>query len=83
MIDVNNPVPLKFNDGYIYWGGDGGERVFGVTSSDAISEILSGYYSGQAVTGGSGGTKLYKNGFDVLKSLDSNHTDVFNASDAA
>ena len=50
---------------------------------DDMSEILSEYYGGQAGTGGNGGTKPYKNGFEALKSLDHNIDGVFNDSDAA
>ncbi|WP_051206324.1 proprotein convertase P-domain-containing protein [Sporomusa ovata] len=50
---------------------------------DDMSETLSEYYGGQAGTNGNSGTKPYKNGFDALKSLDSNHDGIFNASDAA
>ncbi|WP_188128349.1 S8 family serine peptidase, partial [Propionispora hippei] len=50
---------------------------------DDMSETLSEYYSGQAGTNGDTGTKPYKNGFDALASLDSNHDGIFNAGDAA
>ncbi|WP_028893334.1 hypothetical protein [Syntrophorhabdus aromaticivorans] len=50
---------------------------------DNISETLSEYFGGTAGTGGSPGTKPYHDGFAALKSLDSNHDNVFNSSDTA
>jgi len=44
---------------------------------DDISETLSEYY------GGAIGTKPYANGFDALKSLDSNHDNQFTSADTA
>ncbi|HBS58148.1 MAG TPA: hypothetical protein DEA44_02655, partial [Firmicutes bacterium] len=46
------------NDGYIYWAGDGGERVFGGTNNDAIyggggDDILVGENTTDGTSGGS------------------------------
>lgn len=68
---------VSAQDGIVVVDRDGNGKI------DDISETLSEYYGGQAGTNGNGATKPYKNGFDALKSLDSNNDNVFNASDAA
>lgn len=50
---------------------------------DNMAETLSEYYGGQAGAGGADGTKPFKNGFEALKSLDSNQDGMFNSSDTA
>ena len=49
---------------------------------DGIHETLSEYFTGVAGTDGDAGTKPYLNGFEALKSLDSNHDGKFTSADA-
>jgi hypothetical protein len=50
---------------------------------DDISESLSEYFNGTVGTNGNAGTKPYTDGFAALKSLDSNHDNVFSNLDTA
>ncbi|OAQ14248.1 hcalcium-binding protein [Bibersteinia trehalosi Y31] len=48
---------------------------------DNMAEIFSEYYAGKAGKNGESGEKKYRNGFEALKSLDSNKDGVFNNKD--
>lgn len=50
---------------------------------DNISEIFSEFYAGKAGKNGESGEKRFRNGFEALKSLDSNKDNVFDHRDAA
>lgn len=49
---------------------------------DNISEIFSEYYGGRAGRDGESGEKHFRNGFEALRSLDSNHDGLFNERDS-
>ncbi|SUU35588.1 RTX toxin protein [Actinobacillus seminis] len=48
---------------------------------DNISEVFSEYYAGRAGRNGEAGEKPFANGFEALKSLDSNKDNVFDSKD--
>ncbi|TID21037.1 hypothetical protein JO83_08100, partial [Avibacterium paragallinarum] len=47
-----------------------------------ISEVFSEYYGGRAGRDGESGEKHFRNGFEALRSLDSNHDGLFNERDS-
>ncbi|WP_245148679.1 hypothetical protein [Avibacterium paragallinarum] len=49
---------------------------------DNISEVFSEYYGGRAGRDGESGEKHFRNGFEALRSLDSNHDGLFNERDS-
>ena len=72
----NNPANSTV-DGILVHDINGNGRI------DGIQETLSQYYTGQAGSNGTDGTKPFNHGFEALKSLDSNNDNQFNSSDAA
>ncbi|MEE3732363.1 S8 family serine peptidase [Mannheimia haemolytica] len=48
---------------------------------DNMSEVFSEYYAGKAGRNGESGEKRFKNGFEALKTLDSNKDNVFDSKD--
>lgn len=68
---------VSSGDGIVVVDRDGNGKI------DHIGETLSEYFGGAAGSGGNAGEKRFKNGFDALKSLDSNGDAVFDDKDAA
>ncbi|MDO4698420.1 MAG: S8 family serine peptidase [Pasteurellaceae bacterium] len=48
---------------------------------DNMAEVFSEYYAGRAGQNGEAGEKRFKNGFEALKTLDSNHDNIFDSKD--
>lgn len=48
---------------------------------DNMSEVFSEYYAGKAGRNGESGEKRFKNGFEALRTLDSNKDNVFDSKD--
>lgn len=68
---------VSSGDGIVVVDHDGNGKI------DHIGETLSEYFGGATGSAGNAGEKRFKNGFDALKSLDSNGDDVFDDKDDA
>ena len=83
LFDIDNDGGTKEQTGWV--SAQDGILVQDINDDGTInniSETLSEYYSGTVGANGDAGTRPYKDGFDALNSLDSNHDHVFNNQDA-